>query len=40
MSGIKTHDWANGDKYTGQFVDDIITGKGTFVWANGNKYDG
>jgi hypothetical protein len=36
----KNHSWKNGDKYTGEFVDDIICGKGEFTWANGNNYRG
>ena len=32
--------WANGDKYVGEFRDDLRNGQGTMTWANGDKYVG
>ena len=32
--------YANGDTYFGDWVDDKMTGKGTFTWKNGDKYEG
>ena len=37
---IKTYDFANGDRYVGQFKDDKKHGEGTFTLADGNKYIG
>ena len=31
---------SNDDKYTGDFNEDIIEGKGKYVWANGQVYEG
>lgn len=40
MYGKGTFYWYNGDKYEGDFIDEIRTGKGVFTWANGNRYEG
>jgi hypothetical protein len=32
-------DYANGDKYTGDWVADNRTGKGVYVCANRNQYE-
>ena len=32
-------DHANGDKYTGDWVDDVKTGNGVYIFANGDRYD-
>jgi hypothetical protein len=37
-NGIMT--FANGDKYNGEWKNDIIEGKGVFIWANGDIYEG
>ena len=29
-----------GDKYEGEFNNDLIEGKGIMTWVNGNKYEG
>ena len=31
---------ANGDKYVGEFKNDMIQGQGTFTFADGEKYVG
>lgn len=33
-------DYANGNKYVGDWVEDMATGEGTFTWANGDRYEG
>ncbi len=30
--------YANGDKYTGNWVDDARTGEGVYIFANRNRY--
>jgi hypothetical protein len=32
-------DCANGDKYTGDWVDDSRTGQGVLIFANGDRYE-
>nr|XP_002733450.1 PREDICTED: ankyrin repeat and MYND domain-containing protein 1-like [Saccoglossus kowalevskii] len=32
--------WPNGDRYKGDFVDNVRTGTGVQDWADGSKYDG
>ena len=39
-NGKGTYTWANGNSYTGDFVNDERTGQGTFTWANGDRYEG
>ena len=39
-SGFISHEYANGDKYFGQFKDDKRHGKGTLTRANGEQYVG
>ena len=40
INGKGTFTWTDGDKYLGEFKDDIPYGKGTFSYANGEKYEG
>ena len=40
LNGQGTRTYANGDKYVGEFKDDIRNGQGTLTYANGNKYVG
>ena len=39
-TGTGVFRYANGDKYTGQFVEGDKEGRGTLVWKNGNTYTG
>ena len=32
--------FANGDKYEGDFVNDVRSGDGKYIWANGDTYEG
>ena len=32
-------DFANGDKYTGDWVDDVRMGNGVYIFATGDRYD-
>lgn len=32
--------YKNGNKYTGQFMNNKPHGKGKYFWANGETYDG
>jgi hypothetical protein len=36
--GVFTH--IDGDVYTGQFLNDKVNGKGTYVHSNGARYEG
>ncbi len=38
-NGKGTLYWANGDKYTGDWIDDTRTGQGVFTWSNGEQYE-
>lgn len=38
--GIGSVDFANGDKYSGEFQDGEMDGRGTYLFANGDKYVG
>jgi len=41
MSGSGVFTWANGNRYEGNFTEDVMHGKGTFFWAEtGNEYQG
>ncbi|MDB9871179.1 hypothetical protein OAD33_08900, partial [Alphaproteobacteria bacterium] len=35
-----TFTWTNGDRYIGDWKENIRHGQGTYTWANGNKYVG
>lgn len=37
-NGKGTYYYANGDKYTGYWVDDVKTGHGVFTWSDGSQY--
>ncbi len=37
---FSTYDFANGDKYVGDWNDDKKNGQGTFIWPDGEKYVG
>ena len=32
-------EFANGDRYTGNWIDDKMAGQGTYVWSDGRKYE-
>ncbi|XP_077987266.1 ankyrin repeat and MYND domain-containing protein 1-like [Glandiceps talaboti] len=38
--GYGTFVWPKGDRYTGEFADNVRVGKGVQEWADGSKYDG
>ena len=40
ITGKGTFYWANGDKYVGDFVNNMFNGKGTFTFKNGRKIKG
>lgn len=40
MDGQGVFLWADGRKYTGQYLDDKKHGEGTFEWPDGRKYRG
>ena len=31
---------ANGDRYIGEVVDGVLSGKGAYIWAVGDRYEG
>ena len=35
-----TYTWSDGDKYVGEWKDDIPDGQGTYTWSDGDKYVG
>ena len=35
-----TYYFANGDNYTGDWIDDMMTGQGVYTWSSGAKYEG
>ena len=37
---IGTQYYNNGDRYNGQWKDDMRVGKGTFYYGNGDKFEG
>ena len=37
--GKGTRNYANGDKYTGNYIDDVRTGQGVYSFANGDRYE-
>ena len=40
FTGECTLRYANGDSYSGDYVNDLPEGNGTFTWASGEKYIG
>ena len=40
LSGDHTQTYANGDKYSGNFVNGVRSGQGTYTWASGLVYIG
>ena len=40
VNGQGTYTYANGDKYVGQWRNDLRNGQGTYTYANGEKYVG
>jgi len=38
MHGKGHMDYANGDKYTGDWLEDKQTGQGVYIFANGDRY--
>ncbi len=39
INGKGTLYYADGDKYTGDFVNDKKEGEGIYIWGNGNRYE-
>ena len=39
-NGQGTYTWASGNKYVGEYMNDMKHGQGTFTGASGNKYVG
>jgi hypothetical protein len=39
MHGKGKMDFGNGDKYTGDWVDDARTGQGIYIFVNGDRYE-
>src|ERR1039458_8535954 len=39
-NGLSVFVWPNGDKFEGQYLDGIRTGKGHYWWASGDQYLG
>ncbi len=39
MHGTGTYNFANGNNYTGDWIDGKQTGDGVFTWANGDRYE-
>ena len=37
--GKGTYYFANGNRYSGDWVNDHRAGQGFFTWANGNRYE-
>jgi len=40
VNGQGTYNFQNGDKYVGEWKDNMMNGLGTYTWANGAKYEG
>ena len=38
--GTGTHHFANGNKYSGDWIDDAMAGHGIYTWKNGDRYEG
>jgi hypothetical protein len=38
--GKGTYVWTNGDRYTGDWINGVISGKGIYFYANGCTYEG
>eukprot|EP00286_Rhodomonas_abbreviata_P022833 CAMPEP_0181311304 /NCGR_PEP_ID=MMETSP1101-20121128/13061_1 /TAXON_ID=46948 /ORGANISM="Rhodomonas abbreviata, Strain Caron Lab Isolate" /LENGTH=619 /DNA_ID=CAMNT_0023418017 /DNA_START=316 /DNA_END=2176 /DNA_ORIENTATION=- len=39
-NGYHVKTWGDGSRYEGEWVDDMMTGRGFMVWADGRRYDG
>jgi len=39
-SGFVIYEFPSGDKYEGNWKNDLMHGKGTYYYPNGNKYEG
>ncbi len=39
FNGKGTKYFANGNKYTGDWVDDKMIGRGIYTWLNGDRYE-
>jgi hypothetical protein len=39
FNGKGTKYFTNGDKYTGDWVDDKMVGRGIYIWPNGDRYE-
>ena len=39
MHGKGEKVWASGDKYKGDWVEDVKTGQGVYIWSNGDRYE-
>ena len=40
MHGKGTLLYSNGNKYEGNFIDDLKHGEGIFIWSNNDRYEG
>ena len=40
MDGKGDFSWADGRKYSGEYVDDKKQGYGVFQWPDGRRYEG
>mmetsp|Transcript_60637 Transcript_60637/g.126999 ORF Transcript_60637/g.126999 Transcript_60637/m.126999 type:complete len:120 (-) Transcript_60637:998-1357(-) len=39
-NGYFVKNWGDGSRYEGEWVDDMMTGRGFMIWADGRRYDG
>jgi hypothetical protein len=39
MNGKGTYYFVNGNKYTGDWINNHRTGQGIFIWSNGDRYE-
>jgi hypothetical protein len=40
FNGKGTYYYANGNKYTGDWINDKMSGHGVFTWTDGDRYEG
>ena len=39
-NGEGTYHWRNGDKFVGEWKNDLRHGKGVYTWKNGDRFEG